>query len=127
MSKQAEEILELNQIQQRLIKAWVTKDRETINSLLADDWAVTDPGGHVLTKEQVMAELDSGERNLESGTIDDVHVRLFGDVAVVTGRTTATGSYQGNSVSVKLRFTDVFVKRSGRWSAVASQATLIAE
>ena len=127
MSTQAEETLELNQIQQRLIAAWVTKDRETINALLADDWIVTDPGGRVLTKAQVLAELDSGERKLESGTIDEVNVRLFGDVAVVTGRTAATGSYQGNSVSVKLRFTDVFVKRSGSWEAVASQATLIAQ
>lgn len=127
MSTQAKDIAELEQIQQRLIKAWVSKDRETINALLADDWAVTDPVGRVLTKAQVMAELDSGERKLESGAIDDVNVRLFGNVAVVTGRTTATGSYQGNSVSVKLRFTDVFVKRSGRWNAVASQATLIAQ
>ena len=127
MSTEAKDTRELNQIQQRLIKAWVSKDRETINSILADDWAVTDPAGRVLTKAQVMAELDSGERKLESGTIDEVNVRLFGDAAVVTGRTAATGSYQGNSVSVKLRFTDVFVKRSGRWYAVASQATLIAQ
>lgn len=127
MSTEAKDTLELNQIQQRLIKAWVGKDRETINTILADDWMVTDPGGRVLTKSQVMAELDSGERKLESGTIDEVNVRLFGNVAVVTGRTVATGSYQGNSVSVKLRFTDVFVKRGGRWYAVASQATLIAQ
>jgi ketosteroid isomerase-like protein len=124
---QTKDTLELNQIQQRLIKAWVSKDRATINSILADDWVVTDPGGRVLTKAQVMVEFDSGERQLESGAIDEVKVRLFGDVAVVTGRTAATGSYQGNRVSVKMRFSDVFVKRNGRWYAVASQATLIAQ
>lgn len=121
----AREILELNQIQQRLIKAWIGQDRETIDSILADDWRVTDPGGRVLTKAEVLAELDSGERKLESGTIGDVNVRFFGDVAVVTGRTVATGSYQGTSVSVSLRFTDVFVNQNGKWRAVASQATLI--
>lgn len=121
------DVLELNQIQQRLIKAWVNHERETINQLLADDWAVTDPAGHHLTKAEVLAEFDSGGRKLESGTIDDVAVRLYGDAAVVTGRTIATGSYQGKSVSVKLRFTDVFVKQNGNWRAVASQATLITE
>jgi ketosteroid isomerase-like protein len=126
VSTRARDTLELNQIQQRLIRAWVSRDRETINAILADDWAVTDPGGRVLTKAQVMAEFDAGERRLESGAIDEVNVRLFGNVAVVTGRSAAAGSYQGNMVSVKLRFTDVFVKRSGRWYAVASQATLIA-
>jgi ketosteroid isomerase-like protein len=121
------DVLELNQIQQRLIKAWVSHERETIDELLADDWAVTDPAGRHLTKTEVLAELDSGERKLESGTIDDVNVRLYGDTAVVTGRTLPTGSYQGTSVSVKLRFTDVFVKQNGNWRAVASHATLIAE
>jgi ketosteroid isomerase-like protein len=127
MSTQSNDTVELKQIQQRLIRAWVSRDRETINSILADDWIVTDPAGRVLTKAEVMTEFDSGERKLESGTIDDVNVRLFYNVAVVTGRTAATGSYQGQSISVKLRFTDVFVKRSGNWQAVASQATLIAQ
>ena len=126
MNTQESNTLKLNEIQQRLIQAWVSQDRETINAILADDWSVTDPAGRVLSKSQVMSELDSGERKLESGKIDDVKVRLFGEVAVVTGRTTATGSYQGNTVSVTLRFTDVFVNRNGQWLAVASHATLIA-
>lgn len=121
------DVQELNQIQQQLIKAWVNHERETIERYLADDWAVTDPAGRHLTKAEVLAELDSGERKLVSGTIDDVKVRLYGDTAVVTGRTLAAGSYQGTRVSVKLRFTDVFVKQNGNWRAVASQATLIGE
>ena len=123
----SKDVRELKEIQQRLIKAWVDKDRSTIDSLLAADWRVTDPAGQVLTKAQVMKELETGERKLESGSIDDVDVRLFGAVAVVTGRTHATGSYQGNTVTVKLRFTDVFVKRRGQWQAVASQATVIGQ
>ncbi len=121
------DVQELIQIQQRLIKAWVDHERETIEELLADDWAVTDPAGRRLTKREVLAEFDSGERKLESGTIDEVQVRIYGSTAVVTGRTIAAGSYEGTSVSVKLRFTDVFVKQNEIWRAVASQATLIAE
>jgi ketosteroid isomerase-like protein len=119
---------ELNELEQRLIKAWVEHDRAFVEATLSDDWAVIDPMGRVLTKAQVIAEgFESGERKIESGTIDDVRVRLFNfDVAVVTGRTVATGSYQGTSMTVKLRFTDVCVKRSGNWQVVASQATLIA-
>ena len=121
------DIIELKEIQQRLIKAWVSRDRATIDALLNDDWRVTDPAGQVLTKAQVMKELDSGDRKLESGSIDDVDVRLYGNVAVVTGRTEATGSYQGNKATVRLRFTDVFVKRKGTWRAVASQATVLGQ
>lgn len=118
---------ELNQLEQRLIKAWVEHDREAVNAILSDDWAVIDPTGRVLTKAQVLEEgFESGVRKVESGAIDDLNVRLFNDVAVVTGRTIAEGSYQGTKVSVKLRFTDVCVKRGDDWQVVASQATLIA-
>lgn len=118
---------ELNELQQRLIRAWVELDRETIDAILSDDWTVIDPAGRVLTKAQVIAEgFESGTRKIESGAIDEVKVRLFNDVAVVTGRTIAQGSYEGTSVSVNLRFTDVCVKRGNGWQVVASQATLIA-
>ena len=121
------EVDELNELEQRLIKAWVEHDRAMVEATLSDDWAVIDPMGRVLTKAQVIAEgFESGERKIESGTIDDVRVRLFNEMAVVTGRTVATGSYQGTSMTVKLRFTDVCVKRSDNWQVVASQATLIA-
>ena len=119
---------QLEQLEQRLIRAWIDHDRETINTLLSDDWSVIDPSGQILNKEGVIREgFESGIRKIESGEIDEVNVRLFGDVAVVTGRTTASGSYQGERFSVKLRFTDVCVKRGDDWQVVASQGTLIAE
>lgn len=34
---------QLNQLEQRLIRAWLDNDRETINAILADDWTVIDP------------------------------------------------------------------------------------
>ena len=118
---------QLNELQQRLIRAWVEHDRDTVDAILSDDWTVIDPTGRVLTKAQVMEEgFESGTRKIESGAIDEVKVRLFNDVAVVTGRTIAQGSYEGTSVSVKLRFTDVCVRRGDGWQVVASQATLIA-
>lgn len=118
---------ELNELEQRLVRAWLEEDRETVEAILDEDWSVIDPGGRILTKPEVLGEFDAGARKMESGTIDEVKVRSYGDFAVVTGRTTAAGSYQGASFSVQLRFTDVCVKRGDRWQVVASQGTLIQE
>jgi ketosteroid isomerase-like protein len=117
--------MQLNQLEQSLVRAWIEHDWETIDELLDDDWSVIDPGGRLLTKEQVIREAKAGERKIDSGAIDEVKVKEFGDVAVVTGRTTAVGNYQGNSFSVRLRFTDVCVRRGDDWQVVASQGTLI--
>jgi ketosteroid isomerase-like protein len=67
----------------------------------------------------------SGDRKIDTMTVDEINVRMFGVVAIATGRTQATGSYQGQKASVALRFTDVFHLRDGRWQVVASQGTLI--
>lgn len=118
---------QLNELQQRLIRAWLDNDSDAVNAILDDDWSVIDPSGNVVKKAQVMEELKSGQRKIEAGKIDEVRVRDFGDFAVVTGRTFAAGSYYGTNFSVKLRFTDVCVKRGEDWQVVASHATLIPE
>jgi ketosteroid isomerase-like protein len=56
--------------------------------------------------------------------VDDVTVRVFGDAAVVTGRTHGRGSYAGTPYDVTIRFTDVFIRRDNRWQAVVSHASL---
>lgn len=114
-------------IEQQIASAWVRRDRAAIDAILAPDWSVTDAEGRVLTKTQVMQEsFDSTDRRIDSMAIDDVKVRTFGDVAVATGRTRASGTYQGTSASVVLRFTDVFVRKDARWQVVASHGSIVA-
>jgi len=108
---------DLTQIEHRLVKAWIEGDRAAVDSILAADWSVIDLTGNVLTRAQVMQELGSGVRRIESGSVDDLNIRTFGDVAIVTGRSVLAGSYQGERASVVQRFTDVFVRRDGRWQS----------
>jgi ketosteroid isomerase-like protein len=120
-------IQELKTIQQTLAAAWIARDRATIERLIASDWMVTHVAGQRLTRADVLRDLlESSETRIESMHVDDVDVRLFGDTAVVTGRTHAQGVQAGVAFDVELRFTDVFVRRSNQWQAVASHATTIA-
>ncbi|HET6959665.1 MAG TPA: nuclear transport factor 2 family protein [Vicinamibacterales bacterium] len=120
------DIQQLKRIQQQLAEAWVARDRDTIERLVAPDWIVTHVAGQRLTRSDVLRDmLESSATRIESMTVDDVDVRLFGDTAVVTGRTHARGVQTGAAFDVTLRFTDVFVRRSDEWQAVASHATLV--
>jgi uncharacterized protein (TIGR02246 family) len=116
---------QLSAIEQRLAKALVENDLQAYSKILSPDWTTIDLSGRVLSKSQVMEELAAKERRIEAATIDDIRVRELGNVAVVTGRTTVTGSYQGKQATVTLRFTDVFAKRDGEWQVVASQGTQV--
>jgi len=114
-------------LEQRLAAAWVKGDRAFIDGLLAADWSVTDGSGRVLTKGQLLEEtFGSADRRIETMAIDDVRVRFVGGVAIVTGRTRATGSYKGQSGTAVLRFTDVFTRRDGRWQIVVSHGSAVA-
>lgn len=56
---------------------------------------------------------------------EDVKVRFYGDVGIVTGRTVVTD--ERGAVIRKTSFTDVFHWRDGRWQAVNAQETAVAK
>jgi ketosteroid isomerase-like protein len=51
---------------------------------------------------------------------DDVKVRIFGDVAIIHGRTNYTTA---DGRAVKGRYTDVWVKRGDTWKCVSAHVT----
>ncbi len=68
---------------------------------------------------------ESGSFKYESRTISDLNVRVYGDTAILTGRSTQKGSEGGKDYSGDYRFTRVYAKQDGRWLTVALQATRI--
>src|SRR5258708_1842547 len=121
------DVARLQEIQQELPAAWKARDRATLERLLAPDWVVTHVAGQRITRAEVFRDmLESDAMQMTSSTVGDVEVRVFGDAAVVTGRTHAQGTQSGAPFDVTLRFTDVFVRRGDQWQAVASHATQIA-
>jgi len=60
----------------------------------------------------------------QSITTDDVQVRVYGNTAVETGRSTMIGQDKGQIVPRDTRFTRVWVKQQGRWRLVANHYSL---
>ena len=114
---------ELEAIEQQLAATWKSGDCEGWAALVAPEWSVIHITGDVITRDEALQMCRDAPVRMAEMTIDDVSVRPFGGAAVVTGRTTATTDGGPASETVTLRFTDVFVRRAGRWQAVASHAT----
>jgi len=107
----------------KLERLWntVPPNRAALEQLLADDFSYTHSTGVMSNKAQEIADTMSSQWT--SSKTDDMKVRVFGDVAIVTGRQTLEGTSKGY-VSGPRRFTDIFVKRNGKWLIVAGQSTL---
>ena len=54
-----------------------------------------------------------------------MNVRVYGDAAVVTYSTMDKGTFKGQDISGRYRWTDVFARRGGTWQIVAGQGTRI--
>ena len=118
----------LIELQQALVKAWITGDRATLERIIAPDWRSTGPDGSTSDRARVLAEVfETGAHKIHDLEIDDVTAKVFGDAAVVTGRTHGVGRFDGAPYDLVIRFTDAFVRRDGRWQAVASHASLLQE
>ena len=114
---------EIIKLEQTVTNAQFKKDRAALERLLADDYLYTHSNGSVLNKAQEIAESMSSDVQWTDSKFADLKVRVFGDVAVLTGRQTIQGTAKGY-VPGPRRITDIFVKRSGRWEWAGGQATL---
>lgn len=115
---------EVAQLFHTLNDANIKKDRPTIERLTADDFIYIHSNGSVTNRAQEIAETLGAGTTWTNSKIDDLRVRVYGDVAIVTGLNTLTGSAKGY-VSGARRFTDVWVRRNGQWKTVGGQSTVV--
>ena len=110
----------IRQLDSERIQAQIGADTVTLNRIYADDFIGVGPSGAVRTKPQVISDFTSGGLKFQSITTDDVQVRVYGNTAVETGRSTMNGQDRGKTVPRDTRFTSVWVKQQGRWRLVAN-------
>lgn len=109
------------------LRALVEVDLEVARRLHAADFQLINPAGAMLTKEQYLRGIASGEidyRIIEPDSALDV--RLYGAVALVRYRSRLEIVVGGRLVPLRRYWhTDSYEKRDGRWQSVWSQCTAI--
>ncbi|HLA96266.1 MAG TPA: nuclear transport factor 2 family protein [Pyrinomonadaceae bacterium] len=118
---------ELMQLERDIGQANIRRDKAFFQRIEADEFIFTDSGGGITTKAEDVASLDkpAGAFNLVSYDVDEMKVTIYGKTAVVTGRTTTKSVSKEREITNRSRFTDVFVKRDGRWQLVVGHASRI--
>ena len=123
----AESDAEISQTLQAIEQAWLNAEKNhdaaAFEKVVADDWIAITPEGKSQTKAERAAEVESG--HIDSATLGDMKVRVFGYTAVVTGTDDEVSTEDGKKSNNHYVWTDVFVRRNGKWLAVASQTAQI--
>ncbi len=106
-------------------------DRAVFEKFFADDVVYTRATGVVITKADIMGSLGKPAAKSEgksSYSAEDITVHEYGDTVIVAFRLEGRTEYGDGKVETShYRNTGTFLRRAGRWQAVAWQATKISE
>ena len=112
----------LMQLTEARVRADFTADRVALDTLLAEDLTYTRSSGVTDDKRAVLAQVGAtGPYALDELTPDSLQARVYGTTGVVTGILHI--KLKAQPAPYRIRFTDVWAERSGRWQLVAFQAT----
>jgi ketosteroid isomerase-like protein len=100
------------------------RDVATLERLTADEYIWHASTGIVQTKAQTIAETMAGGSTWNVRKYDGLKVRIYGDIAIVTGTFLIEGTSTTYRQGARL-ITRIFVRRDGRWQDLGGQATLI--
>ena len=106
-------------------KAIIRKDRAPIEANMAEASRQIDAAGNVPTRSAFVEGLLSPALEIDPYTVEEFDVRLYGDVALLSGRTDMTGRYDGKTFSSHYRYIDIYVRRDGAWKIVSVQISKI--
>jgi ketosteroid isomerase-like protein len=108
---------EVKAVEQRWLES---EDRpEVVQSILADDFVHVLPVGFIGKEDQLAFLRKHPNAFPGSKHFEELRVRIYGDVAIATG-IVSTVRDPGNKAD-RTAFTDVFVRREGKWLAVNAQ------
>jgi ketosteroid isomerase-like protein len=115
----------LVQLEQDWDAAFRRKDVRFIETILADEFVATYSNGSRGDKAKELELASEFNLQIDSSTLDEFIVKIYGDTAVVWMSQHLVGPSQGQKLEVTFRYVDVFVLRAGRWQCVASQSTRV--
>ena len=108
-------------------QALLKNDADLLGSMCADELAWTNASGVLLSKTQMLADLRSGKQKNETIKHEDIRLHVYGTTVVVTGLSTSTYLYKGKTFIGSRRFTNVWIKQSGRWMLVVHHVSAVAD
>ena len=106
-------------------QAMLNADVAALNNVLADDLIYAHTTGTIDSKSSMIDNIGSGAIDYELIEPTDVRIRLYGDVAVVTGSANMQVSVGDQIHQVFIRFIEVYVARDDQWQLVSWQSTRV--
>jgi ketosteroid isomerase-like protein len=118
----------ITQMENASVKADIAGDSSYIEKNYADNFTGGSSWGNWETKQAILADMkDSKNNKTNSEAISELNVRVFGDTAVATYKSTYDTLYHGDHRARTILTTDTFARQNGSWQEVASHSSELAK
>jgi hypothetical protein len=116
---------EILRLEDDWVRAMNTKDRQTLDKILAPGFTFIEPDGTVKNRSEYLADRTSDVVETELFNNADLKVSVFGNSAVASGVATIRERHHRKRYHFSARWKELWLKLNGRWQVIASQATPI--
>jgi hypothetical protein len=114
----------LLEVEHHWADALTHKNSDAVSCLLAEEFEDADVDGSLHTRAEALAKIP--QRRLWTNRLTDMHAHLLGGEAAFVRGLNEILDPDGKAVA-RVRFTDIFTYRDGRWQALAGHETLVGE
>ena len=109
---------ELAGVEDNFNRAMVSNEVARIAACVSEDWVLVTPEAGPIGRTRILQVIETGVLSHDSMTKDVKRVKVYGDIAVVTGRGRNTGAFKGQPIAADEWITDVYRKVDGRWLCI---------
>ncbi len=113
---------ELLILETQRLAAIVAHNHDFLINMYDDEFHGVIASGHAVDKIKMIEFLESGSP-LVIQSVEDVRARIFGAVAVTTGKLVSKS--KSGSIIGQSRFTHVYLKKNDHWKMIEGQGTVI--
>ena len=102
-----------------------SRDWDQLTAIYSDDYMLVRPDGSVLSKKEVLTDLQTGGLVFKAIEIADVKVRVHGDSGILTAVSRTVTSRDGKEANSRIRLVAVYVTDQGRPRLAHFQSVLL--
>ena len=118
---------EIVEVEHQRDQAIQDRDMSVLGRIHTDDFTYVNTRGAVLNKAEYLDLIQTGTLKLLSIKQDDYHFQFYGDMVILTGRSSGAVEYHGKVNHDPRRFTIVYIRKHGRWRLATFHGTTISE
>ena len=116
---------EIKQLSSDYKTALLTRDTKFLTSVLAPDEMNVGTNGRPFDRQALIAKIQDPSFSYKKIDIEDLVIKVVGDMALTRGVATVTSETSGVSATDNFRFARIWQRIAGKWKVTYFQATHI--